>query len=252
MLTKSIIACLDMIDGRVVKGIKFGDFRDAGDPAEAARRYYEQGADEIVFLDITATVENRKTVLAAVERAAKEVFVPITLGGGMRTLEDIEVALSAGADKVSILTAAALRPEFIGEAVERFGGGRIVAAIDAKRGANGVYTAHTAAGRDDTGIDAVELAKKFERFGAGGLLVTSIDADGTKDGYDIGMYNLICGAVEIPVVASGGGGSLEHFAEVFEKTNVSAALAATLFHFNELTVPQVKEYLKSKGIKIRL
>ena len=252
MLTKRIIPCLDVNEGRVVKGVNFVNLRDAGDPVEIARAYNAQGADEIVFLDITATHENRRTVIGVVEATAKEVFVPLTVGGGIRSVEDIRDILSAGADKVGINSAAVKNPELIADAAEKFGRQCVILAIDARKNGRGGYNVFVRGGREDAGLDAVEWAIKGEKYGAGELLVTSMDADGTKNGFDLELYNLICSAVRIPVIASGGCGSLQHFAEVFEKTEADAALAASLFHFGELTVPQVKEYLKKRGVPVRI
>ena len=251
MLAKRIIPCLDVRDGRVVKGVNFVNIRDAGDPVELARHYSDQGADEIVFLDITATSDGRKTVADVVERTAAQVFVPLTVGGGIRTLEDFQVLLRAGADKISVNSAAVKDPTLIARAAERFGSQCVVLAIDAKRRENGTYEAVVAGGRTPTGLDAVEWAKEGQRLGAGEILLTSMDADGTKKGFDLDMTRAVTQAVGIPVIASGGCGSLDHFGEVFEKTGADAALAASLFHFGELTVPQVKAYLRQRNIPVR-
>ena len=251
MLAKRIIPCLDVRDGRVVKGVNFVNIRDAGDPVELATYYSQQGADEIVFLDITATSDARDTVADVVERTAAQVFVPLTVGGGIRTLDDFQRLLRAGADKISVNSAAVKDPTLISRAAERFGSQCVVVAIDARRRADGSFEVYTAGGRNPTGIDAVEWAKECERLGAGELLVTSMDTDGTKSGFDVEMLRAVTDVVSIPVIASGGCGSLAHFAEMFEQTGCDAALAASLFHFGELTVPQVKDYLRARNIPAR-
>lgn len=251
MLAKRIIPCLDVRDGRVVKGVNFVNIRDAGDPVELATYYSNQGADEIVFLDITATSDARNTVADVVERTAAQVFVPLTVGGGIRTLDDFQRLLRAGADKISVNSAAVKDPTLISRAAERFGSQCIVLAIDARLRPEGWYEVVVAGGRTPTGMDAVEWAKKGQELGAGEILLTSMDADGTRAGFDLEMTRAITEAVSIPVIASGGCGGLEHFAEVFEQTGCDAALAASLFHFGELTVPQVKSYLKEQGIPTR-
>lgn len=251
MLAKRIIPCLDVRDGRVVKGVNFVNIRDAGDPVELATYYSQQGADEIVFLDITATSDARDTVADVVERTAAQVFVPLTVGGGIRTLEDFQRLLRAGADKISVNSAAVKDPTLISRAAERFGSQCVVVAIDARRREDGTFEVYTAGGRNPTGIDAVEWAKECERLGAGELLVTSMDTDGTKSGFDVEMLKAVTDVVSIPVIASGGCGSLEHFAQMFQQTGCDAALAASLFHFGELTVPQVKEYLRGQKIPAR-
>lgn len=251
MLAKRIIPCLDVRDGRVVKGVNFVNIRDAGDPVELAKYYSDQGADEIVFLDITATSDARDTVADVVERTVAQVFVPLTVGGGIRTLEDFQRLLRAGADKISVNSAAVARPELISEAAERFGSQCVVLAVDARARGDGTWEVVVAGGRKPTGMDLIEWVKKGEALGAGEILLTSMDADGTKAGFDLAMTKAVTDAVSIPVIASGGCGSLAHFAEVFEQTNCDAALAASLFHFGELTVPQVKEYLESRQIPVR-
>ena len=251
MLAKRIIPCLDVRDGRVVKGVNFVNIRDAGDPVELARFYSDQGADEIVFLDITATSDGRATVADVVERTAEQVFVPLTAGGGIRTLEDFRQLLRAGADKISVNSAAVKDPGLISRAAERFGSQCVVLAIDARRRPEGSYEVVVAGGRTPTGLDAVEWARRGEALGAGEILLTSMDADGTKAGFDLEMTRAVTQAVSIPVIASGGCGSLEHFAQVFAETDCDAALAASLFHFGELTVPQVKEYLRKRKIPVR-
>jgi cyclase len=251
MLAKRIIPCLDVDKGRVVKGVKFQNLRDAGDPVEVAKSYEEQSADELVFLDITASAEERKIMIEVVQRVAETVFIPFTVGGGVSSLEDIRTLLSAGADKVSINTAAVKNPQLIYESAKRFGSQCIVVAIDAKRSERG-WEVYIHGGRTPTGLDAVEWAKRVESLGAGEILLTSMDADGTKKGYDIELNRAVASAVSIPVIASGGAGTMEHFYEVFTKTNVDAALAASLFHFKEVSIPELKAYLKNKGVHVRL
>jgi cyclase len=250
-LAKRIIPCLDVDNGRVVKGVKFENIRDAGDPVEIARRYDEQGADEITFLDITASVDGRDTTLHTVERMASQVFIPLTVGGGVRTVQDIRNLLNAGADKVSINTAAVFTPEFVGEAADRFGSQCIVVAIDAKRVAPGRWEIFTHGGRKPTGLDAVEWAKKMENLGAGEILLTSMDQDGVKSGYDLGVTRAISEAVGIPVIASGGVGNLQHLADGIIEGKASAVLAASIFHFGEFTVPEAKAYMAARGILVR-
>ena len=251
MLAKRIIPCLDVRDGRVVKGVNFVNIRDAGDPVELARYYSDQGADEIVFLDITATSDGRATVADVVERTAEQVFVPLTVGGGIRTLEDFQQLLRAGADKISVNSAAVADKTLIARAAERFGSQCVVLAIDARARGDGTYEVVVAGGRTPTGLDAVEWAREGACLGAGEILLTSMDTDGTKSGFDLAMTRAVAQAVPIPVIASGGCGSLEHFAQVFQETGCDAALAASLFHFGELTVPQVKDYLRGQGIPVR-
>ena len=251
MLAKRIIPCLDVRDGRVVKGVNFVNIRDAGDPVELARFYSDQGADEIVFLDITATSDGRATVADVVERTAEQVFVPLTVGGGIRTLEDFRQLLRAGADKISVNSAAVKDPGLISRAAERFGSQCVVVDIDARRSADGSFHVVVNGGRIDTGLDALAWAERVCTLGAGEILLTSMDADGTKAGFDLEMTRAVTQAVSIPVIASGGCGSLEHFAQVFAETDCDAALAASLFHFGELTVPQVKEYLRKRKIPVR-
>lgn len=251
MLAKRIIPCLDVRGGRVVKGVNFVNIRDAGDPVELAAYYSKQGADEIVLLDITATSDARDTVADVVERTAAQVFVPLTVGGGIRTLGDFQRLLRAGADKISVNSAAVKEPDLIARAAERFGSQCVVLAIDARRRPEGWYEVVVAGGRTATGLDAVEWAKRGQALGAGEILLTSMDADGTRAGFDLNMIRAVTQAVTVPVIASGGCGGLEHFAEVFEETDCDAALAAGLFHFGELTVPQVKEYLGGRSIPVR-
>jgi len=252
MNTKRIIPCLDVDRGRVVKGVKFVEIRDAGDPAECARAYNEQGADELVFLDITASAEARPILLEAVRKTAEEVFLPLTVGGGVRTLENARELLRAGADKVSLNTAAVSRPELITEVAGAFGCQCVVLAVDVRRKAGGGWEVTTHGGRTSTGKDAIAWIQEGEKRGAGEILLTSMDADGTKKGYDLELTRAVCSAVGIPVIASGGAGSKEDFAEVLgEKGGADAALAASLFHFGELTVPEVKQHLQSRGIPVR-
>lgn len=252
MLTKRIIPCLDVTDGRVVKGTNFINLRDAGDPVELAAYYDGQGADELVFLDITASAQGRKTMLEMVYRTAGEVFIPYTVGGGISTLEDIRDVLSAGADKVSINTAAVQNPELVARSAERFGTQCIVVAIDARQVGPQKWEVYIHGGRTPTGLDAVEWARRVEELGAGEILLTSMDRDGTKDGYDIPLTRAIADTVRIPVIASGGVGTLEHIAEGLTAGGADAALAASIFHFGEYSVRQVKEYLHERGIPVRL
>lgn len=252
MLAKRIIPCLDVKDGRVVKGVNFVNIRDAGDPVALAKCYSDAGADEIVFLDITATHEARRTVADMVARTAEQVFVPLTVGGGIRTVEDFQLLLRAGADKISVNSAAVNDPTLIARAAERFGSQCVVLAADAKRRPDGRYEIVVEGGRRFTGLDLIDWVVQAEQLGAGEILLTSMDADGTKTGFDLPMLRSVMEAVHIPVIASGGCGTLEHFAQVFEETDADAALAASLFHFGELTVGQVKEYLHSQHIPVRL
>ena len=251
MLAKRIIPCLDVRDGRVVKGVNFIHIRDAGDPVELAKFYSDQGADEIVFLDITATSDDRDTVADVVERTAGQVFVPLTVGGGIRTLEDFQRLLRAGADKISVNSAAVADPGLISRAAERFGSQCVVLAIDAARD-DGHYVVYRSGGRIPTGLDAVEWAAEGVRRGAGEILLTSIDADGTKAGYDLELTRAISAAVSIPVIASGGAGKLEHFYDAFIQGKADAVLAASLFHFREIAIPHLKQYLAGRGVPVRL
>ncbi len=250
MMTKRIIPCLDVKDGRVVKGINFVKLRDAGDPVQIAEAYDKAGADEIVFLDITASHEGRPIIIDIVKATAEKVFMPLTVGGGIRNIEDIRTLLKAGADKISLNTAAVKNPELIRESAKHFGSQCIVVAIDAKKEKNhwGVYIN---GGRTTTGKDAVAWAKEVEKLGAGEILLTSMDFDGTKNGYDLALTKAIADAIKIPVIASGGAGKLEDFYNVFAKTNADAALAASIFHYGEFSVGDVKQYLKQKSIKVR-
>ena len=250
-LAKRIIPCLDVKNGRVVKGINFLELKDAGDPVEVARRYSKEGADEVVFLDITASVEKRSAILDVVKRTAQEVFIPLTVGGGIRGIEDVRTLLKYGADKISINTAAVEDPALVKQASEEFGSQCIVVAIDAKKTSAKKWEVYTYGGRKPTGIDAVKWAKKAEALGAGEILLTSMDRDGTKAGYEIELTCVISEAVNIPVIASGGAGNPEHLYEAFTKGKADAALAASIFHYKEYPVPKVKKYLRDKGIEIR-
>lgn len=252
MLAKRIIPCLDVRDGKVVKGINFVGIKEVGDPVECAIAYDKQGADEIVFLDITATHEGRGTMLDVVRNTAKNVFVPLTVGGGIRTAEDFRALLLAGADKVSVNSAAIRNPEIISEAAAKFGNQCVVVAIDGKKVEEGKYHVYINGGRIDTGLDVVEWAREAEHLGAGEILLTSMDADGTKQGFDIDMLNAVCAVVNIPVIASGGCGELEHFTDLFKNTSADAALAASIFHYGELSVGRVKEELRQNHIPVRL
>ena len=251
MFTKRIIPCLDVNRGRVVKGVNFVDLKDAGDPVEIARAYDAAGADELVFLDITASCENRDTVTDMVRAVASSVFIPFTVGGGIRTVDDFKKLLREGADKISVNSAAIDRPQLITEAAEKFGSQCVVVAIDARRRDDGGWNIYKHGGRLDTGIDAVWWAKKVEALGAGEILLTSMDCDGTKAGYDLELTRTVADAVNIPVIASGGAGTLEHFYEAFTKGKADAVLAASLFHYKELEIGQVKDYLAEKGISVR-
>lgn len=255
-LAKRIIPCLDVDCGRVVKGVQFVDIRDAGDPVEVAKRYNEQGADEITFLDITATHEGRETTVHTVEKIASEVFIPLTVGGGIRTVDDIRTMLNAGADKVGINSAAVFNPEFVKQASERFGAQCIVVAIDAKKVSKADepsrWEIFTHGGRKPTGIDAIEWASKMADYGAGEILLTSMDKDGTKDGFDLGVTRAISDAVPIPVIASGGVGNLQHLVDGVKQGGADAVLAASIFHFGEHSVPEAKTFMSAQGIEVRL
>jgi len=252
MLAKRIIPCLDVSAGRVVKGVNFVELRDAGDPVEIARRYDEQGADEITFLDITASSDARDIILHVVEQVAEQVFIPLTVGGGVRTVEDVRRLLNAGADKVSINTAAVNNPQVVAEAAGKVGSQCIVVAIDAKQTAPGRWQVFTHGGRNNTGLDAVEWAQKVAALGAGEILLTSMDRDGTKIGFDLGLTRAVADAVPIPVIASGGVGTLEHLAEGVSEGRADAVLAASIFHFGQHTVREAKELMRSRGIEVRL
>ncbi len=258
MLAKRIIPCLDVKDGRVVKGVKFLNLQDAGDPVEVARLYEEEGADEIVFLDITASHQERRIILDVVKKTAEQVFMPLTVGGGIRTIEDIRNLLASGADKISLNTAAVGNPDLIEKSAKQFGQQCIVVAIDAKlvvsRQSSVVgkeWEVYTHGGRTPTGLDVLEWARKAEELGAGEILLTSMDCDGTKNGYDLELTRSVSEAVNIPVIASGGAGSLEHLYEAFKKGKADAVLAASIFHYREWTISQAKEYLAKKGISVR-
>lgn len=252
MFTKRIIPCLDVKDGRVVKGVNFVDLKDAGDPVEIAAAYDKAGADEVVFLDITASSDARGTVVDMVRRVAEKVFIPFTVGGGIRTVEDFKVLLREGADKISINSAAINRPELISEAADKFGSQCVVVAIDARRRVEGGWNIYKNGGRVDMGIDAVEWAMQAEKLGAGEILLTSMDCDGTKGGYDLKLTSEIAGNVSIPVIASGGAGTKEHFYEALTGGGADAALAASLFHYKELEIMDLKKYLAEKGVSVRM
>jgi len=251
MISKRIIPCLDVKDGRVVKGVQFLNLKDAGDPVEIAKKYSLDGADEITFLDITASHENRNTMIDVVRRTASEVFVPLTVGGGVRVLEDVRNLLLAGADKVAINTAAVNNPGFVKDAAKKFGSQCIVVAIDARSDGKGGWEVYTHGGRESTGIDAVEWAGKMENLGAGEILLTSMDKDGTKDGYDLLLTKTVSRKVKIPVIASGGAGNIEHLFEGIKKGEADAVLVASIFHYGEYTIEETKEYLIKKGITLR-
>lgn len=252
MLKARVIPCLDVKDGRVVKGVNFVDLIDAGDPVEQARLYDEQGADELCFLDITASSDNRETIYDVVRRTAEQCFMPLTVGGGVRTVEDVRKLLLAGADKVSINTAAVHNPELVREAAQKFGSQCIVVAVDAKQVAPGKFEIFTHGGRTATGIDAVEWARKMEEYGAGEILLTSMDRDGTREGFNIPLTSAIADAIRIPVIASGGVGNLEHLAEGVREGHATAVLAASIFHFGEYTIREAKEAMRDAGIPVRL
>ncbi|MFD1217003.1 MULTISPECIES: imidazole glycerol phosphate synthase subunit HisF [Microbulbifer] len=251
-LAKRIIPCLDVDAGRVVKGVNFVDIRDAGDPVEIARRYNEAGADEVTFLDITATHEGRDTTLHTVEKMASQVFIPLTVGGGVRELQDIRNLLNAGADKTAINSAAVFNPDFVREAADRFGSQCIVVAIDAKQVGDGKWEIFTHGGRKPTGIDAVEWAKKMDSYGAGEILLTSMDRDGTKNGFDLALTRAVSDAVSVPVIASGGVGNLQHLADGVLEGGADAVLAASIFHFGEYTVGEAKAFMHNAGIEMRI
>lgn len=252
MLTKRIIPCLDVKDGRVVKGVNFVDLKDAGDPVEIAKAYDRAGADELTFLDITASSDNRGTVVDMVRQVAAQVFIPFTVGGGIRSIEDFRLLLRAGADKISVNSAAIMNPTLIAEAAEKFGSQCVVVAIDAKRRPDGSgWNVYKNGGRVDMGMDAVAWARRACGLGAGEILLTSMDADGTKAGYDIALTKAIAGCVPVPVIASGGAGKLSHFYDALTEGGADAALAASLFHYKELEIRQVKDYLAGRGIPVR-
>ncbi len=252
MLAKRIIPCLDVTAGRVVKGVSFVELRDAGDPVEIARRYDEQGADELTFLDITASSDDRGIIFRIIEQVAEQVFIPLTVGGGVRQVEDVRNLLNAGADKVSINTSAVVNPQLVADASARYGSQCIVVAIDAKQVSPGKWEVFTHGGRKATGLDAIEWAQKMESFGAGEILLTSMDRDGQKSGFDLALTRAVTDALEIPVIASGGVGNLQHLADGVSKGGADAVLAASIFHFGEYTVQQAKEYMAKQGIEVRL
>lgn len=251
MLAKRIVPCLDMTEGKVVKGIQFINFKDAGDPVKLAKKYSDEGADELVFLDITATVENRDILLYVVRRTAKEVTIPFSVGGGIRTVEDMRTILRAGADKVSVNTGAFKNPKLISDCAKEFGNQCVVLSLDAKKVEPNRWNVFINGGRTDTEVSAIEWAKKAIKLGAGEILLTSIDTDGMKQGFNVELTKKVSEAVSVPVIASGGAGKLEDFVEIFKKGKADAALAASLFHFGELTIKQVKDYLRKKDISIR-
>ena len=252
MLAKRIVPCLDVTAGRVVKGVNFVELRDAGDPVEIARRYNEQGADELTFLDITASSDERDIILHIIEAVSAQVFIPLTVGGGVRTVDDIRRLLNAGADKVSINTSAVTNPQLVADASSRYGSQCIVVAIDAKQVAPGRWEVFTHGGRNPTGLDAIEWAKKMELFGAGEILLTSMDRDGTKSGFDIALTRAISDTIDIPLIASGGVGNLQHLAEGILEGHANAVLAASIFHYGEFTVQQAKQFMADQGIEVRM
>ncbi|HEU0282258.1 MAG TPA: imidazole glycerol phosphate synthase subunit HisF [Gallionella sp.] len=252
MLAKRIIPCLDVTAGRVVKGVSFVELRDAGDPVEIARRYDEQGADELTFLDITASSDDRGIIFRIIEQVASQVFIPLTVGGGVREVGDVRNLLNAGADKVSINTSAVLNPQLVADAAGRYGSQCIVVAIDAKQVAPGRWEVFTHGGRKATGLDVVEWAKKMQGLGAGEILLTSMDRDGQKNGFDLALTHAVTDALEIPVIASGGAGNLQHLADGVKLGGADAVLAASIFHFGEYTVQQAKQFMAEQGIKVRL
>ena len=252
MLTKRIIPCLDVHNGRVVKGVNFVNLKDAGDPVEIAAAYDKAGADELVFLDITASSDNRNTVVDMVRRVAETVFIPFTVGGGIRTVDDFKLLLREGADKISINSSAINTPELISDAADKFGRQCVVVAIDARRRADGSgWNVYKNGGRIDTGLDAVEWAMKADRMGAGEILLTSMDKDGTKSGFDLEMLNRVAEVVDVPIIASGGAGNIEDIVEVFEKTTATGALAASIFHFGEVNIGETKQVLANAGLEVR-
>ena len=251
-LAKRIIPCLDVHAGRVVKGVRFVSLRDAGDPVEVARRYDQEGADELAFLDITASSDARETIVAVIERVADQVFIPLTVGGGVRKVEDVRKLLNAGADKVSINTSAVENPDLVEQAARRFGSQAIVVAIDVKAAGPGRWEVYTHGGRKATGLDALEWARTICARGAGEILLTSMDRDGTKSGFDLAITRAVADAVPVPVIASGGAGTLEHLAQGVEAGGADAVLAATIFHYGEIAIPQAKRFLAARGIEMRL
>ena len=252
MLAKRIIPCLDVKDGRVVKGVNFVNLTDVGDPVDAAKAYYEAGCDELVFLDITATHEERDTTVDMVRRVAEQVFIPFTVGGGIRSVEDMNKMLKAGADKVSVNSSAVANPQLIADCAEKFGNQCVVVAIDAKKGEDGSWHVFVAGGRKDTGIDLLDWAKKVVSLGAGEILLTSMDKDGTKSGFDIEMLNAVANVVTVPIIASGGAGNSQHILEVFEQTPATGALAASIFHYGEVSIADTKQAMRQSGIEVRV
>ena len=252
MLAKRIIPCLDVKDGRVVKGVNFVNLTDVGDPVDAAKAYYEAGCDELVFLDITATHEERDTTVDMVRRVAEQVFIPFTVGGGIRSVEDMNKMLKAGADKVSVNSAAVANPQLIADCAEKFGNQCVVVAIDAKKVEDGSWHVFVAGGRKDTGIDLLDWAKKVVSLGAGEILLTSMDKDGTKSGFDIEMLNAVANVVTVPIIASGGAGNSQHILEVFEQTPATGALAASIFHYGEVSIADTKQAMRQSGIEVRV
>ena len=252
MLAKRIIPCLDVKDGRVVKGVNFVNLTDVGDPVDAAKAYYEAGCDELVFLDITATHEERDTTVDMVRRVAEQVFIPFTVGGGIRSVEDMNKMLKAGADKVSVNSSAVANPQLIADCAEKFGNQCVVVAIDAKKVEYGSWHVFVAGGRKDTGIDLLDWAKKVVSLGAGEILLTSMDKDGTKSGFDIEMLNAVANVVTVPIIASGGAGNSQHILEVFEQTPATGALAASIFHYGEVSIADTKQAMRQSGIEVRV
>ena len=252
MLAKRIIPCLDVKDGRVVKGVNFVNLTDVGDPVDAAKAYYEAGCDELVFLDITATHEERDTTVDMVRRVAEQVFIPFTVGGGIRSVEDMNKMLKAGADKVSVNSSAVANPQLIADCAEKFGNQCVVVAIDAKKVEDGSWHVFVAGGRKDTGIDLLDSAKKVVSHGAGEILLTSMDKDGTKSGFDIEMLNAVANVVTVPIIASGGAGNSQHILEVFEQTPATGALAASIFHYGEVSIADTKQAMRQSGIEVRV
>lgn len=252
MLAKRIILCLDVKDGRVVKGVNFVNLTDVGDPVDAAKAYYEAGCDELVFLDITATHEERDTTVDMVRRVAEQVFIPFTVGGGIRSVEDMNKMLKAGADKVSVNSSAVANPQLIADCAEKFGNQCVVVAIDAKKVEDGSWHVFVAGGRKDTGIDLLDWAKKVVSLGAGEILLTSMDKDGTKSGFDIEMLNAVANVVTVPIIASGGAGNSQHILEVFEQTPATGALAASIFHYGEVSIADTKQAMRQSGIEVRV
>lgn len=252
MLAKRIIPCLDVKDGRVVKGVNFVNLTDVGDPVDTAKAYYEAGCDELVFLDITATHEERDTTVDMVRRVAEQVFIPFTVGGGIRSVEDMNKMLKAGADKVSVNSSAVANPQLIADCAEKFGNQCVVVAIDAKKVEDGSWHVFVAGGRKDTGIDLLDWAKKVVSLGAGEILLTSMDKDGTKSGFDIEMLNAVANVVTVPIIASGGAGNSQHILEVFEQTPATGALAASIFHYGEVSIADTKQAMRQSGIEVRV